>query len=127
MSNEAHFHLSGFVNKQNFRYWSDSNPKTLHEKPLHSAKVTVWCVISSFGVIGPYFCEDYNGNAVKVTSQHYVNMWENFFISELARHPVNEDTFFQQDRATSHTASASMERLRNLFPEHVISRNGNIP
>ena len=26
MSNEAHFHLSGFVNKQNFRYWSATNP-----------------------------------------------------------------------------------------------------
>ena len=26
-SDEAHFHLSGFVNEQNFRYWSESNPR----------------------------------------------------------------------------------------------------
>ncbi|KAJ4443735.1 hypothetical protein ANN_05513 [Periplaneta americana] len=26
MSDEAHFHLSGYVNKQNFRYWSPTNP-----------------------------------------------------------------------------------------------------
>jgi len=26
-SDEAHFHLSGTVNKQNFRYWSESNPR----------------------------------------------------------------------------------------------------
>jgi hypothetical protein len=26
MSDEAHFHLSWFVNKQNFHYWSATNP-----------------------------------------------------------------------------------------------------
>nr|CAH7730013.1 unnamed protein product [Callosobruchus chinensis] len=40
-SDEAHFHLSGAVNQQIFRYWSDKNPQQLHEKPLHSPKVTV--------------------------------------------------------------------------------------
>jgi hypothetical protein len=53
MSYEAHFHLSGFVNKQNFHYWSATNPTELHERPLHSSKVTVWCAISSLGIIGP--------------------------------------------------------------------------
>jgi hypothetical protein len=46
MSDETHFHLSGFVNKQNFRYWSARNPIELHERPLHSSKVTLWCAIS---------------------------------------------------------------------------------
>jgi hypothetical protein len=35
-SDEAHFHLSGCVNKQNFRYWAENNPQQLHERPLHS-------------------------------------------------------------------------------------------
>ena len=26
MSDEAHFHVTGYVNKQNYRYWADSNP-----------------------------------------------------------------------------------------------------
>jgi hypothetical protein len=26
MSSEAHFHLSGYVKEQNFRYWSDDDP-----------------------------------------------------------------------------------------------------
>jgi hypothetical protein len=43
MSDEVHFNLSGFVNKQNFRYWSASNPKEIYEGPLHSFKVKVWC------------------------------------------------------------------------------------
>ena len=38
MSDEAHFHVRGFVNKQNFRYWSQASPRALHEKPLHSPK-----------------------------------------------------------------------------------------
>jgi hypothetical protein len=54
---DAHFHLSGYVNKHNFRYWATANPQQLHERPLHSAKVTVWCAISSNGIIDPYFFE----------------------------------------------------------------------
>ena len=40
-SNEAHFHLNGNVNKQNFPSWSPMNPRQLHERPLHCDKVTV--------------------------------------------------------------------------------------
>jgi len=43
MTDEAHFHLSGFVNKQNMRYWSPVNPNELQEMPLHSPKLTIWC------------------------------------------------------------------------------------
>ncbi|XP_066969142.1 uncharacterized protein [Macrobrachium rosenbergii] len=53
-SDEAHFHLCGAVNKQNFRYWAEHNPQIIQERPLHSPKLTVWCAISKFGVIGPY-------------------------------------------------------------------------
>ena len=43
MSDEAHFQISGFVNKQNLRFWSQANPRALHEKLLHSQQVTVRC------------------------------------------------------------------------------------
>lgn len=58
MSDEAHFHLTGYVNKQNMRYWAQTNPTELHQRPLHSAKVTVWRAVLCRGVIGPYFFED---------------------------------------------------------------------
>jgi len=51
---------------------------------------------------------------------------ENFLGPELARHPVTEEMFFQQDGATSHTARDSTAAVRNLFPNHVISRYGDI-
>ncbi|KAF2347113.1 hypothetical protein FHG87_022131 [Trinorchestia longiramus] len=57
-SDEAHFHLSGSVNKQNCRYCAEDNPRELHQRPLQSPKVTVWCAVSKFGVIGPYFFEE---------------------------------------------------------------------
>jgi hypothetical protein len=53
-------------------------------------------------------------------------MLENFLSPELVRHPVTEETFFQQDGTTSHTARDSTAAVRNLFPNHVISRYGDI-
>jgi len=126
MSDDAHFHLSGFVNKQNFRYLSATNPIELHKRPLHSSKVTVWCAISSFGIIGPYFFEDERERAVTVTGPRYFHMLENFLGPAVARHPVTGETFFQQGGATSHTARDSMAAVRNLFPSHVIFRYGDI-
>jgi hypothetical protein len=55
MSDEAHFHLNGAVNNQNYRHWAAENPRQLHEKQLHSPKVTIWCAVGKFGVISPYF------------------------------------------------------------------------
>jgi len=37
MLDEAHFHVSGYVNKHNCRYWVPNNPHDLHQHPLHSA------------------------------------------------------------------------------------------
>ncbi|PNF24978.1 hypothetical protein B7P43_G08803 [Cryptotermes secundus] len=72
-SDEAHFHLSRYGSKQNMRYWSGNNPRELHERPLHSDKVTVWCALSRVGVIGPYFFEEDN-HGITVNSQRYVDM-----------------------------------------------------
>jgi len=78
MTDEAHFHLSGYVKKQNYCYWAPENPQELHQHPLHSESLTVWCGIASFGVLGPYFFENNAGAAVTVTSERYVAMLRNF-------------------------------------------------
>ena len=40
-SDEPHFNLDGYVNKQNCRIWGTENPHAYIEKPTHSKRVTV--------------------------------------------------------------------------------------
>ena len=77
MSDEVRFHLSAFANKQIFHYCSATHPTELHERPLHSSKVTVRCTISSFGIISPYFFEDGDrgGTVVKVLCYKSEDHW----------------------------------------------------
>ena len=58
MSDETHFHLGGYVNKQNCRIWVLENPKMIIEKPLYTQRVTVWCGFYARGIIGHYFFEN---------------------------------------------------------------------
>ncbi|GFX07274.1 hypothetical protein TNCV_2972511 [Trichonephila clavipes] len=44
-SDEAHFWLNDYVNKQNCRIWSEANPQVYVETPLHPEKLTVWCAL----------------------------------------------------------------------------------
>ena len=118
-SDETHFHLSGSVNKQNFCYWSKSNPRELHEKLLHSQQKTVWCALANFGVWGTYFFEKRN-KFVSVTSARYMQMLQNFLYSKLLDLGENTSTCFQHDGATTHIAEKSINVLRGLFPVHLI-------
>ena len=125
MSDEAHFHLNGMVIQHNCRYWAYENPKQLYERPLHSPKVTVWCAMDKTGVIDPYFFED--DNAVTVNSECYTEMINNFFLSELRRKRISiRRGWFQQNGATAHSARASKDVIRHLFPGCLISRFGDI-
>ena len=40
-SDEAHFWLNGFVNKQNCQIWSDKNPEEILQTKLYSEKCSV--------------------------------------------------------------------------------------
>ncbi|GFT34368.1 hypothetical protein TNCV_3677011 [Trichonephila clavipes] len=50
-SDEAHFWLNGYVNKQNCRIWSEANPQVYVETPLHPEKLTVWCALGAGGIL----------------------------------------------------------------------------
>ncbi|GFV26320.1 transposable element Tc3 transposase [Trichonephila clavipes] len=95
-SDEAHFWLNGYVNKQNCRIWSEANPQVYVETPLHPEKLTVWCALWAGGIIGPYFFKN------------------------------DECHKFQQDGATYHTARAAIDLLKYTFGDHLISRFGPV-
>ena len=127
MTDKAHFHLGSTVNKQNIRYWAPNNPKRTIQQPLHSPKVTCWCGVGTFGIVGPFFFENETGVTETVNSARYVAMLQTYAIPELIRlglDPTN--LYFQQDGATAHTARNSMAFLRTEFMS-VISRFGDIP
>ncbi|GFT73145.1 hypothetical protein TNCV_2554321 [Trichonephila clavipes] len=50
-SDEAHFWLNGYVNKQNCRISSEANPQVYVETPLHPEKLTVWGALWAGGIL----------------------------------------------------------------------------
>ncbi|GFW70460.1 hypothetical protein TNCV_4915801 [Trichonephila clavipes] len=50
-SDEAHFWLNGYVNKQNCGIWSEANPQVYVETPLHPEKLTVLCALWAGGIL----------------------------------------------------------------------------
>ncbi|GFW91004.1 DUF4817 domain-containing protein [Trichonephila clavipes] len=82
-SDEVHFLLNGYVNKQNCRIWSEANPQLYVETPLHLEKLTVWCALCAGAIIGPYFFKNDEGHNVTVNGDRYRAMITDFFISEL--------------------------------------------
>ncbi|GFV71711.1 putative transposable element [Trichonephila clavipes] len=124
-SDEAHFWLNGYVNKQNCRIWSETNPQVYVETPLHPEKLTVWCALWVGGIIRPYFFKNDEGHNVTVSGDRYRAMITNCFIPELNDHDVQE-LWFQQDGATCHTARATIDLLKDTFGDRLISRFGPV-
>lgn len=125
MSDEAHFHLCGYVNKQNYRFWGTENPRITHEEPLHPLKVTVWCGVYAGGVIGSNFFENSAGQTTTVNGERYRAMLNDFLLPQLDALTL-ENMWFQQDGATAHTARPTTEILRAAFPGRLISRFGDL-
>ncbi|KAJ4426702.1 hypothetical protein ANN_26500 [Periplaneta americana] len=64
-----------------------SNPRELHEKPLHNDRVTVWCAV---GILVPYFFEE-DGATVTVNSQRYTFVINNFLAPRLNALQIDQD------------------------------------
>jgi hypothetical protein len=124
MSDEAHFDLNGNVNKQTCRFWADKNPEQYREKPLHDKRVTVWAGICSDCIIGPFFFENDDGEAISVNGDRYRAMVDTFLREGVENNGL-EDHWFQQDGATAHTARATIDLLNEMFPGRLVSKNGD--
>ncbi|GFW17019.1 putative transposable element [Trichonephila clavipes] len=124
-TDEAHFWLNGYVNKQNCCIWSEANPQLYVETPLHPERLTAWCALWAGGIIGPYFFKTDEGHNVTVNGDRYRAIITNFFIPELNNHDVQE-LWFRQDGATCHTARATIDLLKDTLGDRLISRFGPV-
>ena len=100
-----------YVNEQNARFWAFENPKVIHQRPLRVSKVRVACGVTFSRIVGPYFFEDANGNAVFINGDQYRQMIRDYLLPEMRNMNV-ENIFFLQDGATSHTARESSEMMK---------------
>jgi len=113
-SDKAWFHLTGYINSQNSRIWASENPNAIHEEPLHSEKIGVWCGMSRQCIIGPIFF-----NAT-ITTAAYMEIF-NTFVNQLDDEELSVE-YFQQDGVTSHTSHTGMAEIQYFFGDRVISK-----
>ena len=107
-SDEAHFDLGGYVNKQNCRICCTQNPHAYIEKPAHPKRVTVWCEFWSRGIIGSFVFENEQGEAVTVNGDCYSTMLNEFLFTKIEEEDIG-NIWFEQDGATCHTAEATLD------------------
>ena len=90
VSDEATFPFKGEVNRQNCRYWSDTNPDCMLESHTqYPPKINVWAGILNDTLIGPFFIDDnLNAHAYEellrnqivprireITGNNFQNIW----------------------------------------------------
>ena len=108
-SDEAHFHLNGYVNKQNWRHWGTENPHLAVARPAYPRRVTVWCAMSSELIIGPIFIDG------SVTSEKYLELLERDFFPVIRRKRLVQGYWYQQDGARPHRTQQVLESLSAIF------------
>ena len=121
LSDVAHFHLDGFVNRQNCKVWDSENSRVISKKEMYPQRVTIWCGFWAGGIIGPYFFENEAGQAATVNGARYRDVITRFFLPKLDNIDV-VDMWFQQNDTTCHTANETIQLSHETFPGRLLSR-----
>ena len=109
-SDEAHFWLNGYVNKENYRFWGTENRNTgiSISKSLHSEKVTLWAaLLSAKGIYLYFFDSMVAGNSYEKLLEAKKRGWVKTF-------------HFMQDGATPHRTEEVFEATYNVYGNRVI-------
>ena len=77
-------------------------------------------------VIGPYFFKNGEGEAITVNGERYRYMIDTFLRPAVNAIDNHHSLCFQQDGATCHTARQTMDNLRQIFGNQIISCGGDI-
>ena len=89
-------------------------PNAIHEEPLHSGMIDVWCGMSRRSIIGPIFFD------ATITTAAYMAIF-NTFVNQLDDEELSIG-YFQQDGVTFHASHASMAKIQSIFGDRVISK-----
>lgn len=125
-SDESTFHLTGYVNRHNCRYWCETNPNEHREAHTQRPKKeNVWAGILKNEIIGPFFID---GN---LDGPKYVLLLHNHIVPAMQASAARQnipwnDVIFQQDGAPAHFARLVRTYLDIVFPNRWIGRNGPI-
>ena len=92
---------------------------------MHPKRVTVWCGFWSRGIIGPFFFENEQGEPITVNSDCFRAMLNVFLFTKIEEEDIGK-IWFQQDGATCHTAEATLDVMRPVFEDRIISRKADI-
>ena len=100
-------------------------PHAYIEKLTHPKRVTVWCEFWCRGIIGPFFLKNEHGEGVTVNGDRYRAMLNECFFTKIEEEDIG-NIWFQQDGATCHTAEATLDVLRSVFEDRIISRRADV-
>ena len=90
-SNEAHFWLFGDVNSNNCVYWGAETQDEVLQMPLNSVKCMDLGAISKQGIIGLFWFENTDEEAVTVTKKRYIDELNKFWRALGTQRGVNRD------------------------------------
>ena len=79
----------------------------------------------SIGIIGTFFFENEQGEAVTVNGYRYRAMLNEFLFTKIEEEDIG-NILCQQDGATCHTAEATLNVLRPVFEDRIISRRADV-
>ena len=117
--------LAGMQTNKICRIWGTVKPHAYIEKPSHPKRVTICCGFWSRGIIGPFYFENEQGMAVTINSNHYWVMLNEFLFTKIEEEVIG-NLWFQQNGASCHTADVTLDILRPVFEDRIISRRADI-
>ena len=83
------------------------------------------CGFWSRGIIGPFFFENKQGQAVTINGDSYRALLNEFLFTKIEEKDIG-NIWFQQDGATCYTAEATLDVLRPNFECRIISRRADV-
>jgi len=111
-SDEAVFHIGGFVNRQNSHYLAAHDPEVTVEKMQNRPKVTLWSGMTATRVIGPYLLRD------TMNAERYLEIVEDYVwpIIRVSGWENIDELVFMNDGAPPHFALGVRAWLDQKFP-----------